>query len=55
MSLENKFFQMEIKKIIVVILSLYINSVTTQKIVTVPEAIELALKNNYGIKITSNT
>ena len=54
MSLENKFFQMEIKKIIVVILSLYINSVTAQKIVTVPEAIELALKNNYGIKITSN-
>ena len=45
---------MEIKKIIVVILSLYINSVTAQKIVTVPEAIELALKNNYGIKITSN-
>jgi outer membrane protein TolC len=45
---------MKIKKIIIVFLSFYISSVTAQKIVTVSEAIELALENNYGIKIISN-
>ena len=46
---------MKIRKIIIVFLSFYISSVTAQKIVTVSEAIELALENNYGIKIISNT
>lgn len=45
---------MKIRKIIIVFLSLYISSVTAQKLVTVSEAIELALENNYGIKIISN-
>ena len=40
---------MKIRKIIIVFLSFYISSVTAQKIVTVSEAIELALENNYGI------
>ena len=46
---------MKIREIIIVFLSFYISSVTAQKIVTVSEAIELALENNYGIKIISNT
>ena len=46
---------MKIRKIIIVFLSFYVSAVTAQKIVTVSEAIELALENNYGIKIISNT
>ena len=46
---------MKIRKIIIVFLSFYVSAVSAQKIVTVSEAIELALENNYGIKIISNT
>ena len=35
-------------------MSFYMTSITAQKLVSVSEAIELALENNYGIKIISN-
>ena len=35
-------------------MSFYMTSITAQKLVSISEAIELALENNYGIKIISN-
>lgn len=45
---------MNLKKIIFVFMSFCMTSITAQKLVSVSEAIELALENNYGIKIISN-
>ena len=45
---------MNLKKIIFVFMSFYMTSITAQKLVSISEAIELALENNYGIKIISN-
>lgn len=47
-------YQMNLKKIIFVFMSFCMTSITAQKLVSVSEAIELALENNYGIKIISN-
>jgi outer membrane protein TolC len=45
---------MNLKKIIFVFMSFCMTSIAAQKLVSVSEAIELALENNYGIKIISN-
>ncbi len=45
---------MNLKKIIFVFMSFCMTSIAAQKLVSVSEAIELALVNNYGIKIISN-
>ncbi len=45
---------MKIRKIVFVFMSFCMTSITAQKLVSVSEAIELALENNYGIKIISN-
>ena len=45
---------MNLRKIVFVFMSFYMTSITAQKLVSVSEAIELALENNYGIKIISN-
>lgn len=47
-------YQMNLKKIIFVFMSFCMTSIAAQKLVSVSEAIELALENNYGIKIISN-
>ena len=46
-------YQMNLKKIIFVFMSFCMTSIAAQKLVSVSEAIELALENNYGIKIYS--
>ena len=45
---------MNLRKIVFVFMSFYMTSITAQKLVSISEAIELALENNYGIKIISN-
>ena len=45
---------MNLRKIVFVFMSFCMTSITAQKLVSVSEAIELALENNYGIKIISN-
>ena len=45
---------MNLKKIIFVFMSFCMTSIAAQKLVSISEAIELALENNYGIKIISN-
>ena len=47
-------YHMNLKKIIFVFMSFCMTSIAAQKLVSVSEAIELALENNYGIKIISN-
>ena len=47
-------YQMNLKKIIFVLMSFCMTSIAAQKLVSISEAIELALENNYGIKIISN-
>ena len=47
-------YQMNLRKIVFVFMSFYMTSITAQKLVSISEAIELALENNYGIKIISN-
>ena len=47
-------YQMNLRKIVFVFMSFCMTSITAQKLVSVSEAIELALENNYGIKIISN-
>ena len=41
---------MNLRKIVFVFMSFCMTSITAQKLVSVSEAIELALENNYGIK-----
>lgn len=45
---------MNLRKIVFVFMSFCMTSIAAQKLVSVSEAIELALENNYGIKIISN-
>ena len=45
---------MNLRKIVFVFMSFCMTSITAQKLVSISEAIELALENNYGIKIISN-
>ena len=45
---------MNLKKIVFVFMSFCMTSIAAQKLVSISEAIELALENNYGIKIISN-
>ena len=47
-------YHMNLRKIVFVFMSFCMTSITAQKLVSVSEAIELALENNYGIKIISN-
>ena len=47
-------YQMNLRKIVFVFMSFCMTSITAQKLVSISEAIELALENNYGIKIISN-
>ena len=47
-------YQMNLRKIVFVFMSFCMTSIAAQKLVSVSEAIELALENNYGIKIISN-
>ena len=42
---------MKLRKIVLVFMSFYMTVVSAQKLLPVSEAIELALENNYGIKI----
>tara|TARA_R110000787_G_scaffold277170_1_gene386351 strand:- start:9129 stop:10445 length:1317 start_codon:yes stop_codon:yes gene_type:complete len=46
---------MNIRKALLILMSFYMASVSAQKLLPVSEAIELALENNFGIKIVSNT
>ena len=46
---------MNIKKTALILMSLWMISVYSQEILPVSKAIELALENNYGIKIVANT
>ena len=45
---------MNLRKIVFVFMSFCMTSIAAQKLVSISEAIELALENNYGIKIISN-
>lgn len=47
-------YHMNLRKIVFVFMSFCMTSIAAQKLVSVSEAIELALENNYGIKIISN-
>ena len=47
-------YQMNLRKIVFVFMSFCMTSIAAQKLVSISEAIELALENNYGIKIISN-
>ena len=47
-------YHMNLRKIVFVFMSFCMTSITAQKLVSISEAIELALENNYGIKIISN-
>jgi len=46
---------MNIKKTALILMSLWMTSIYSQEILPVSKAIELALENNYGIKIVANT
>ena len=46
---------MNIKKTALILMSLWMISIYSQEILPVSKAIELALENNYGIKIVANT
>ena len=47
-------YHMNLRKIVFVFMSFCMTSIAAQKLVSISEAIELALENNYGIKIISN-
>lgn len=46
---------MNIKKLGLILMSFAVTSISAQQLLPVSKAIELALENNYGIKIVSNT
>lgn len=45
---------MKSRKALLILMSVFVTSISAQKILPVSEAIKLALENNYGIKIISN-